>query len=513
MLVRKVKDNLLEILLLSILFVLVVALRFPNLGYSDYIGDEHKAFIQPGVNQSNWDFFMEQRKGPMQFLVSYIPYLFTQDWRNEFAERIPFTVFGTLSIFVFYAFLRKLTKNKYIAFTAAMLLSLNGFIIGFARIAQYQNLNLFFSFLALYFYTDFLRPSDKLLRSTLLGTAAFCLSILSHWDAIFVLIPILYFFVSFLRNKEITKEIKQKIVKQNFILGMVLLLPFLLPYVYNQFINEANKDYFVRRVSTGGLSFERYDFLFKLYNPFLVFEFLVFFATVSFVFIRKTWVYVLWFVVNYGIFEIFVRKPGTHIYNFVVPLIILASIGMVYLFEKLPKLIRYLGAFFVLAFFVFFTYQANVIYVDHTIEYPWSQETLFKDICEPTHNAKGELTSCGKFISYFTTPEILYDDKAPLFGFPLYRHWDEINAYINTLNRLNNEDFGYITNEVKTISEWYMDADYDGGGDFYIIGVKKPLSFVKDWKFPQISGKRSIMSFENNGEEVVRIYRVEAKNE
>jgi 4-amino-4-deoxy-L-arabinose transferase-like glycosyltransferase len=180
-----------EIYLLSILLVVTLFLRFPDLGYSDYIGDEHKAFFQLEKNESTWDFFTNQRKGPMQFAVSYMPYLFTHDFRNELAERLPFTIFNTASVFVFYAFVRRLTKDKWSAFLAAFLFSVNGFVVGFSRIAQYQNLNLFFSSLALYLYHDFREPTKNILRNTLLGTVAFSLSLLSNWDDKFV-IPIIW---------------------------------------------------------------------------------------------------------------------------------------------------------------------------------------------------------------------------------------------------------------------------------------------------------------------------------
>jgi len=51
------------------LFLLAGVLRFVNLGYSDYQGDEIKALYNPKEIKSA-QFFLEQRKGPMQFLVT-----------------------------------------------------------------------------------------------------------------------------------------------------------------------------------------------------------------------------------------------------------------------------------------------------------------------------------------------------------------------------------------------------------------------------------------------------------
>ena len=99
-LIEKAKN--IEFLFLAIIIGVTVFTRFYNLGYSDYIGDEHKAFIELSEGQSTHDFFMSRRKGPMQFLVAHIPYLITGDFRNELAQRIPFSIISVASILVFY---------------------------------------------------------------------------------------------------------------------------------------------------------------------------------------------------------------------------------------------------------------------------------------------------------------------------------------------------------------------------------------------------------------------------
>ena len=485
-----IRENRVEFFLLAILFVVTIGLRFPHLGYSDYIGDEHKSFFQPEEGQSGWEFFMEQRKGPMQFVVSYIPYLFTQDWNNELAERLPFTILGTLAVFVFYALIKKLIQNKTAAFLAALLLAVNGFIIGFARIAQYQNLNLLFSFSALFFYADFLRPGAKILRNSLFGTFFLCLSVLSHWDAIFVLTPTLVLFGIFLLNRQILVKNKLGVFFANLALGCLILLPFLLPYINYQ-SGHNNLEYFERRVSIeekGSLPSDGYEFLIRLYNPFYVLEFLTVAGVLALLFIRRTWMYALWFGVNFGLFWFFVKKPGTHVYNFVIPAIVLAALGTAFLVEKLSGIWRKAALAVVAAFLAFFVYQSYVIFVDHAVEYPWKQEGLLG----------------GRLV----TPEYSVKDKPPLFGFPLSRDWKEINEFINYQNKMRGEDFGYQSNEVKTITEWYVDVGYEAQS-FYGIGIKRPLSFVEDWKFPQYGGKEVVHEIKNNGETVVRIYRIE----
>ena len=206
-----------EYLFILIFLVGSCYLRFKDLGYSDYIGDEHKAFLEVPEGQSTWDFFMSQRKGPMQFLVSHIPYSITGDFRNELAQRLPFSIISVLSVLIFYSLVKKLTKGDLIAFISTFLFMVNGFIVGFGRIAQYQNLNLLFSFLALYFYIDLIENKEELVKSSLLGTLFWCFSILSHWDAVFILPVVVIIFIKYLVRKDLEVASKIKIVIFNLV--------------------------------------------------------------------------------------------------------------------------------------------------------------------------------------------------------------------------------------------------------------------------------------------------------
>ncbi|MFH1648534.1 MAG: hypothetical protein ABIA11_02290, partial [Patescibacteria group bacterium] len=115
-----------------------------------------------------------------------------------------------------------------------------------------------------------------------------------------------------------------------------------------------------------------------------------------------------------------------------------------------------------------------------------------------------------KKYSILETPTYSYNQKLPLFGFPHSRYWDEINSFINNQNELNDESYGYMTNEWKTISEWYIDVKYKADTGFYVIGIKEPLSFIDDWAFVQVSGKELVYTIrDTQGDTVVKIYRVE----
>uniref|UniRef100_A0A7C4XTE9 Uncharacterized protein n=1 Tax=candidate division WWE3 bacterium TaxID=2053526 RepID=A0A7C4XTE9_UNCKA len=130
----------------------------------------------------------------------------------------------------------------------------------------------------------------------------------------------------------------------------------------------------------------------------------------------------------------------------------------------------------------------------------------------PAERVLGKIT-CREFLAYFKTPVYKAEDTLPLFGFPLSRNWNEINAFINNENLTRNENFGYVTNELKTITEKYMDAKYRVNKGFYIVAIKKPLSFADDWSFSMYSRKKLVKEFFKDGVAVVRIYRVEPGDE
>ena len=129
-----------------LLLVTTASLRFINLSYSDYISDEPGTFLYRGGKKtptiSTWEFFMNERKGPLQIIVGFIPYSIVGNYKNELAQRIPFSLFSLAAVFVFYQAIKELTKDATAALISAALLSFNGLIMAYGRIAQYQNLNL-----------------------------------------------------------------------------------------------------------------------------------------------------------------------------------------------------------------------------------------------------------------------------------------------------------------------------------------------------------------------------------
>ncbi len=473
---------------LILLVILAGILRFSNLGYSEFQDDEKKALFRVSESTSSYEFLMNQRKGPMQFLVTGATGFIINDDLNEFAIRLPFTIANLLSVVVFYLILKNLFKSQIPAFLGALIFSLNGFSVGFSRIAQYQNLNILFSLLSFYFFLKLSQTNTKHLKFSLLGTLFFSLSLLSHWDAIFFTPPIIFFYISFILNKSISKHEKIRTTLINLALGCILLLPFLIPYILKQLSNPENVRYFNRRVGLSTYTWDRHKFIFELYNPFVAIYFLPFLALIGLFWKRKGLLLLGWSLINLITIKFFMQKPGTHIYNYVIPLIFLASAGIQALYTN-----RIVFKVLLLPLFIsisFLYYQSFMIFVDNKQEYPWDEKEILK---------------IGKVS--LTTEE--YTDKEILtFGFPHFRNWRDVDRVVSQ----DSDNCSYISNEGKEITEIYMSSKYgilEKRSCYYIVDVKNPFNTrAKGAVYAETVGKKPVYTFKMDGKSLVKVYKI-----
>lgn len=509
-----IKNNL-ERFFLILLILSTLFLRFKNLGYSEYSTDEPGAFLFRGqnANETTKEFILRQRKGPMQVVVAYIPYLLTGgSYQNELAMRIPFSLFNTGAVILFYFLIKRLSENKKVAFIAAFFLSFNGFIVGFGRIVQYQNLNLFFSILATYFYTTLLYPKEKhKIKRTVAGTVALSLSILSHWDAFYFFPIIAIIFLKFLFNKSYEKRYKIRLILFNVLVGVLVLAPFMVPYIRNYQKSPANQSYFNSRVDFKP-KFDRSTDIKRviLYNPFLMVEtyvvlgFLGLLYDLISIFVKKlqykfSGFFTLWFIVVTLLFLFVIGYPGTHIYNFLIPAIVLASFGFLALDKIFSKKLKlsflkiplYTSITLVL---IFLFWQSHQIFVDYKQEYPWHQAEIFD----------------------LKTQEYSHEDvevQRNLLGFPMNRGWKKINEFINEENVRRGKTLTYYTNDQKSITNFYMNVSFSRNSrPYYAVGIKNPYNFVTDYKFSQIDGKSTIKKIKVSGETRAQIFIVKRKD-
>lgn len=499
-----------------IVFVIAAFLRVWNLGYSDYQGDEIKALYRP-KEMSSLKFFLEQRKGPLQFLITASLKSFSNDYKNRFLVRFPFALAGTFSVFIFYLVVKEVFNQK-IALYSSLFFATNGFLVAFSRIVQYQSFVIFFGLLAIYFCILYYKKlsSDKNFNYLILSAIALAFSVLSHYDGVFFA-PLIFFCVLGLLKKDYKNRLlifRQVILA--FLAFIFLTGIFYVPFAFN--LSKSTKDYWAGRISgkvSTKISSSRY--LFSVYQPIYVLHIyevlgvLGFCSACLFVFssalkrlsklnlmFKKIgfdfYLYFLlglitWFLLPFAFMEGFVSIPGTHIYTYLIPLFVFMGLFLSFFqsvfriknLQILVSLAFYLGVG-VLGIFLFA--QSYFIFVDNKQEYPWENEKFF--------------------IWTLHKPTPIF--HLSMFGFPYFRYWDEIGEFI----RNDARSVYYSTNERESISRYHIPLIKDGNKAGYYVYIKNPQTFTNEITNKRIleytKHNEPIKTYARNGEVVAKIY-------
>ncbi|MBI4091285.1 glycosyltransferase family 39 protein [candidate division WWE3 bacterium] len=406
------------------LAALAFALRFVNLGYSEFQGDEVRALYDPG--HPLLEFLISQKKGPFQFLITYAVKSVTNSY-DELWTRTPFAIFGLLSVLVLYLLVKEL-YGKRVALVSALLFSVNGFFVAFSRIAQYQSVNYFFFLLAFYFFIRLSKTAD--VKNLLLGCVALAFSLLAHYDGVFVGLPSLYFVALwYLKSQEKGKTLKLVLCASVFV---VMVLIFYLPFILNPSFASSTKAYLLDRLQGVYTKETNVIVTYLLYNPFISLYFISLLAVVGVVVGRlKLLPLYLWFIPPFFLFSFVISVPGTHIYNYIIPAIIMCSYGICAFYSKLRA--DYLKQAYVLLMALivsFLAYQSYAIFVDHSIEYPWY----------------------GKKILFWEAKPPPTEYHLSVFGFPYNRRLEDVNAYLRTKDNLG----GVTSNERPKLFDFYV---------------------------------------------------------
>jgi len=202
---------------LVLLAVVGAGLRFPGLGYAEFQGDEARAMLRAAEIISGFDgSLFEHRKGPTEILLPAAPYLLIGQI-DEAAARLPFAIANFCALFGIFL-LGWRWFGALAGWIAAMLLALDGYLIAFSRIVQYQSIVFLTVVLVLLLLQRLLfLVKDKTARDRAdndssahaalplaghLTLASFLLAIglLSHYEAILVVLPALILLWQIWRN-------------------------------------------------------------------------------------------------------------------------------------------------------------------------------------------------------------------------------------------------------------------------------------------------------------------------
>lgn len=475
--------------LLVTLIIVSAWLRLANLGYSNYQGDEIKALAGPAQGQSLGDFLLEQRKGPVQFVLSYLIKLAHPSQANELLTRLPFAVAGILGIYFFYR-LVNLHYGKKIAIYSAAFLSVNGLLIGLTRIVQYQSLVILFSILALYSFSLALKSQRWTITGIYTGMLLWAAAILSHYDGVFIAPFAIYLLARWYTSRsDLPATFRRKHLLIPAAMAVFLLGIFFIPYFFE--LKDTTLQYWLLRFAgeeeLSGTPSSL--FTFQLYNPLLAIYLYFFFGMLSIFQFRKALPIWLWFLFPWILLEAVIADPGTHVYTYILPACILVAIGITVLEQFARQLINNRSSPAVITggtalIIIFLSIVSHLIFVDHTPEYPWEQRRILS-------------WTIG-------APDGEY--RVWAFGFPYNRQWDAIGEYITST-----ENNGYYaTNENKSISGYYVPYIFNINQSGYYIHIYHPQSFrdkLADDKIRYWTKNYSaVKTFNNKGRIVAEIY-------
>lgn len=174
---------------------------------------------------------------------------------NEFAVRLPSTLFGILSVYLLYLVTNLLFKNKRLATISAFILAVTPWSIYFSRGAWEVNLSLSLTLAGIYFFLKALEKDKFLIPSAI----SFSLTLWTYQGAklstgiVLLLLFILY-------GKKLF-EIKRKARAVSAVLGVILVLPIFLSLfkgqtgrlnVFSIFSYPRPKDYIQLMLDEGG---------------------------------------------------------------------------------------------------------------------------------------------------------------------------------------------------------------------------------------------------------------------
>ena len=468
-------------------------LRLWNLGFSNFQGDEVKALFPTDGDVDLQEFLFDQRKGPLQFLVTFGVHLVDPQYSSEFAARLPFALAATASIWFFYRFVQ-MHFGWEVSIVATLLYATNGMVVGLSRIVQYQSLVLLFVCMALYYFSLAVSEERWKFRGVLLGSICWAAGVLAHYDALLILPFVLYLVVAYYRRY---RDLKPAVVPAAIF--AVSVAAFYIPFALS--ISDSTKGYWSNRLTGGEDKISSSIYLFEVYNPLYVLPLYALLGALGIAALLDALArrhepllhaaLVLWISGVVIFFEVVVNLPGTHIFNYLLPLMILMGLGVKWAVELLQlRALQATAGTAVVVAGMFLAVQSYALFVENRQAYPWAPERVLGMDVPPV-----------KIDRYHTS----------LFGFPYDGGWRAIKDHLDQRDADPQESFR--TNDKGSIAEFYM-ARYDESDDNlgYYIHVRHPQSFNPN----QVAGRaaawarahRPEFTVRRHGEIVAELYAV-----
>lgn len=213
-------------------------LSFAHLGTSEFQGDEAMVLMNAGgALQGDDTVLFYHRKAPAEILLPLTLWLLSGTI-TEFMARFPFALSGLLAVPLLYMLGRRMF-NESVGLAAAALLALNGYLIGFSRIVQYQSLVIMLTVAALCCFWMFAKEDCP--RFQILGAVFVAAGLLAHYDGFFALPPIAYLYWCWLRGRSGFSARQRRIFLAALAVGLGLLCLFYVPFLNPEYFGQTSE--------------------------------------------------------------------------------------------------------------------------------------------------------------------------------------------------------------------------------------------------------------------------------
>ncbi len=238
--------------LIPLVMILLVAgvFRFASLGYSEFQGDEVKAMM-PAARVLEGDpdaLTLGRKKGPTEILLPMLPWRLAET-TDETSARLPFALAGLGTLATLFLLGRKLGGDR-AGLAAAGVAALNGLLIAFSRIVQYQAIVLWMSALTVLCAWEWYQRRRT--RWALLSGVFAGIGLLAHYDALAV-VPVLAY-IAFLSFPRSSASSRWREWGRDVLLGvlcmMLVAVPFYGPYLLTPQVGPTGA-YLSERIGEG----------------------------------------------------------------------------------------------------------------------------------------------------------------------------------------------------------------------------------------------------------------------
>ena len=186
-------------LLFLLPLLLAAALRLTHLGYAEFQGDEARAMLMAaGLGQGRDEVLFVHKKGPSEVLLPALMWA-TTGGIDEATARLPFALAGLGAVLAVGALgmamgnfppLRGEGAGEWSVIAgliAALALAVDGYLVAFGRIVQYQSVVALMSILGVWCAWRYFRGESG--RWAVLGAGLVAVGTLAHYEAVFALLP------------------------------------------------------------------------------------------------------------------------------------------------------------------------------------------------------------------------------------------------------------------------------------------------------------------------------------